>query len=179
MKTFVFILMALIVTFPVALHAQSVGVKRAATVSVQAKQSEVKADIKAETPADKIKNEPLSVRKQRVETQLRDILAQLILIHTRTQLAVDRLTEKDMDTLRAQEQLTLANTYLTEAKLNIDAFSKIAVIDDKTDKVLTATLRDAVKKSEDSLKATRDALIQSLAHLKATLIISTSTSTEY
>jgi hypothetical protein len=169
MKTYAFILIALLVTSPVAANAQGIGVKQAATVSTQTKQSEVKAEVKTD---------PLSVRKQRVELQLRDILAQLTLIHARTQLAVDRLTEKDIDTLRAQEELTAASISLSEAKLNIDAFSKIIVVDDKADKALTTILKEAVKKSEDSLKATRDALIQSLAHLKATLIISTST-TEY
>jgi hypothetical protein len=169
MKTYAFILIALLVASPAAANAQNIGVKQAATVSPQAKQSEVKAEVKTE---------PLSVRKQRVELQLRDILAQLTLIHARTQLAVDRLTEKDIDTLRAQEELTAASISLNEAKINIDAFAKITVADDKADKALTNVLREAVKKSEDSLKATRDALIQSLAHLKATLIISTS-ATEY
>lgn len=130
--------------------------------------------------AAKVQTEPLTVRKQKVEAQLLSIFEQLSTIHTRTQLAVDRLTQNDIDTVRAQTQLTNANIFLNEAKLNIDAFSKIAVTDDKAFPAeKTVALKEAVRKSEESLKLVRDSLISSLAHLKATLIISTTTETVY
>jgi uncharacterized membrane protein len=133
-------------------------------------------------PVAQLKAEPLSVRKLAIETQLRDIYARLSSVYTRTTVAVERLGENDIDIKKTQEQLLIANTALTNAKLAIDAFAAIQVNDEEKDKVkvaaTTASLKDAVMKSEAALKDARVALIQSLSNLKAAIVISVQ-DTEY
>jgi hypothetical protein len=123
-----------------------------------------------------VKVEPLSVRKQSIETQLRDISTRLTTIYSRTNIAVARLTEKDVDIKKAQAQLAIANTALISAKLNLDTFAAIPVNDEEKDKVkvstTTAALKESVLKSETSLKEARDALIATLVSLKAAINIS-------
>jgi hypothetical protein len=134
---------------------------------------------KPETPnqtalAVDAKAEALSVRRQKVDAQLRGILTQFTTIYTRISIAIDRLAENDINIDKARLELNKANLALAEAKLNIDAFGKIPVTDeaDKA-KGTSALLKESVKKSEDSLKVVRDTLIQTLVDLKLTLTATT------
>lgn len=171
-KTSIYMAILLAVLVPSLSFAQN--------AAVFGTKDEVKAGETATTPAE-IKDSPLSAKKLYVETQLKNLLSQLGTISTRTQAAIDRLSDKNIDTTAAQAQLDKAGVALTNAKISIDAFSAIQVID-TTDKAktaaLTASLKEAVKKAEDNLKISRDALIQSLSLLKVSINASISSDTE-
>lgn len=122
---------------------------------------------------EKLRLEPLSVKKVYVEGQLKNVLAQLTAIHTRTQLAVDRLTEKKVATFEAQNDLDRAALALNDARLTIDAIiATEAPKEVDRPKVLsvTASLKEQVKKTEESLQIARLAMMESLVTLKSALV---------
>ena len=123
--------------------------------------------VKEADPVDTLalKNQPLSVRKAKVETDLKALISQLGVFYTRTQTAVDRLAEKDIDVSAAQDELDLANTSLSDAKTNINLFSKVVILETKQDKA-ASELKNYAKKTEDALRVARLHLINALTLLK-------------
>lgn len=109
---------------------------------------------------------PLSTRKAYVETNLRDLLAQLTDFHARVRTASTRLDQNGINVDAATARLDLAQTALMTAKINLDLFA----LTPATNKPSTiATLRTQAKASEDALKNARTNLIESIAALKITL----------
>ena len=122
-----------------------------------------------EQPA--LKDQPLSVRKDKVETDFKTLIIQLGLFNSRTQSALDRLTTKNIDIGASQDELTLAGTSLSDAKASLGVFSKVAVptiSEGKQDKA-SADLKASAKKTEDSLREARLHLINALTILKDSL----------
>jgi|GEM_PF-3395892 len=120
----------------------------------------------APTLFDTTANAPLSVRKQFVETNLRDLLSRLSDVHTRVQVASARLKTNSIDTISADLALTTAQTALTTAKTHLDTFTATPV-DEKPATV--TTLRTQAKLAEDNLKIAHASIIKSLETLKITL----------
>ncbi len=116
----------------------------------------------------------LTQKKAKADTDLRAIHAQLGLFTARTQIAIDRLSVKDIDTLTAQEKLTLSIASLDLAKTNLDLFSAVVVTND-ADENQIAELKLMLKTIEDSLKEARANLIESLTTLKIAVSISIDT----
>lgn len=111
-------------------------------------------------------NASLSVRKAYVETNLRDLLAQLSDIRTRVQSASNRLAQNGIDVHTSNASLALAHAALLTANTNLDIFAQTP-IDDRPATVVT--LRAQAKAAEDSLKTARASLIESITALKLTL----------
>ncbi|MBY0328887.1 hypothetical protein K2Q02_02230 [Patescibacteria group bacterium] len=109
---------------------------------------------------------PLSVRKQLVDTNLRDLLVRLDTILTRVEVASARLQNNGINTTPADSALITAKTALVTAKTQLDIFSA-TVVDEKPATVIT--LRSHAKSAEDNLKLARTSIIESLATLKITL----------
>jgi hypothetical protein len=114
----------------------------------------------------------LTERKTKAETDLRALETQFRLFTTRTQLTIDRLGTKGVDTEAAQTELTSAITSLNTAKANLDLFAKIVVTDDMNEEAIEKTgLKASLTKIQDNLKEARTHLIQSLTTLKATVTL--------
>lgn len=114
----------------------------------------------------------LTQRKTKAETDLRALETQFRLFTTRTQLTIDRLTSKEVDTVAAQAELTAAITSLNTAKTNLDLFAAIIVTDDmREDAVEKTGLKASLIKIQDNLKEARTHLIQSLTILKTTVTL--------
>ena len=126
------------------------------------------APIQQEPPKADPVVETLTTRKQKAEIGLRAIQTQFSSFTTRTQVAIDRLNAKKIDTVTAQTELTLATASLATAKTELDAFEKVVITDDADEKT-TDELKTSLKKIEDSLKETRTHLIASLTALKASV----------
>lgn len=107
-------------------------------------------------------------RKLAAETQLRDIADKLGLFASRTQLALNRLASKGIDTVPAQTELTATMTTLATAKTNLDLFTKLTITEDAD----TTPLKEALKTIETNLADTRTHLINALTALKAAVSIS-------
>lgn len=117
----------------------------------------------------------LTEKKAKAETDLRAIHAQFSLFVTRTQAAIDRLASKDIDTAKAQTELTAAKASLDAAKANLDLFALIIITDETPDlksQPDTSEIKTTLKKIQDNLKSARTHLIESLITLKATITIS-------
>lgn len=115
----------------------------------------------------------LTERKTKAETDLRALETQFRLFATRTQLTIDRLTLKGVDTVASQTELTASVTALNTAKANLDLFAKITITDDMSEEAVEKTgLKTSLVKIQDSLKEARIHLIQSLTTLKATVTLS-------
>jgi len=108
----------------------------------------------------------LTVRKQFVDTNLRDLLTRLNTVYTRVQVASARLETNGIDTTSADLALITAQTALTTAKTHLDMFTAIPV-DEKPATVVS--LRAQAKSAEDNLKIARASIIESLATLKITI----------
>lgn len=117
-----------------------------------------------------LKDQPLSVRKDKVGSDLNDLISQLGTFISRTQSALDRLSTKSIDTGKTQEELDLAKKSLLDAKVSLDIFSKIIIPDTKQEKA-SADLKASAKKTEDSLRESRLHLINALSILKDALNI--------
>lgn len=114
----------------------------------------------------------LTERKAAADKELTALEAQFRLFATRTQITIDRLTIKGVDTKPAQIELTKAVGSLDTAKANLDLFAKIAITDDMTEEAIAKTeLKPTLTKIQDSLKDAREQLIQSLSALKASLSV--------
>lgn len=110
----------------------------------------------------------IAERKAAAEVQLRDIAEKLSLFATRTQLALDRLTSKGIDTAPAQVELTATMTTLGLAKTNLDLFTKLTVVEGAD----TTPLKDALKGIETNLTDARTHLIDALTALKTAVSVS-------
>lgn len=114
----------------------------------------------------------LTSRKTKAETDLRVLETQFRLFATRTQLTIDRLTIKGVDTTAAQTELAASLTALNLAKTNLDLFAKIVVTDDMSEEAIDKSgLKASLTKIQDNLKEARAHLIQSLTTLKATVTL--------
>jgi hypothetical protein len=173
------ILIGIACIVPFLAHAQSFDAPFTAAASPLVQQSgtpEVKPTITPYLDLEKLRSEPLSVRKAIVGEKLSDAQKRLTAISTRIQLALGRLEEKEIDTGESRLLLTVANLSLDAARAEIEQYTKIVVAEDITEKSpLYATtslqLKESVQKTETHLKAARDSLMQSLISLKASLVI--------
>jgi hypothetical protein len=109
----------------------------------------------------------LTARKTKAETELRALESQFRLFVTRTQLTIDRLATKGVDTTSAQTQLSSSLTALNTAKTDLEFFATIIVTDDMDEKAIEKSgLKPALVNIQDSLKVARTHLIESLTTLK-------------
>lgn len=150
-----FAILALALPYTVA-QAETTAVAGQVTVAAPAKPA-----VAAETP---VTPETITEKKAAAEKNLQAIAAQFTLFASRTQIAIDRLTLKKVDTTKAQAELALTNTSLGLTKTNLDLLAKVTVTDDMTD---TTELKAVLKTVEDNLKDARAHLISSLTELKA------------
>lgn len=117
----------------------------------------------------------LAERKQKAGADLRTVISKMNLYVVRTQTAIDRLAEKDIDLSDVETSLTNTSKFLIEAKINLEKFSKIQISDTNPEKS-EADLKNALKKVENNLKDARINLLQGLADLKAKVSESLQTS---
>lgn len=110
---------------------------------------------------------PLPERKAAAEEVLRDIAEKLSLFATRTQVALDRLTVKGVDTTQAQVELATTTTALSLAKTNLDLFATLNVKEGDD----TTPIKDALKTIETNLTDARTHLIAALVALKASVLV--------
>lgn len=126
------------------------------------------------------KAEPLATRKQKIEAELRSTVTKLTLVIDRTQKLIDLLNKNGKDTEVAGTLLIDARTSLEEAINALDQFAGISPIEPSTQEAKTdeksykltkevVILKDPLKKTQDSLKASKASLIESIATLKETL----------
>ncbi len=111
---------------------------------------------------------PLATRRDNVVLQLNDINTRLTTLTARTQLALDRLAQKNIGTGKAQAELTIATSDLASTKLALEALAKIEILEGNQEKV-TLEIKDSVKKIQDQLKDARTHLISTLSTLKIVL----------
>lgn len=133
-----------------------------------------KTDTSTTTTVVDAPEKPLSIteRKTKAYTDLSLLETQFRLFATRTQLTIDRLNTKDVNTIAAQKELTLSITSLDIAKKELDTFTAIKVSDDMSDEALEkAGIKTSLIKIQDNLKEARIHLIQSLVELKSSVHI--------
>jgi Na+/phosphate symporter len=133
--------------------------------------------VKAEVVSteDVVVQPTLAERKQKAGADLRLVISKMNLYVVRTQTAVDRLSEKDIDLSDIESNLTATSKLLIDAKVNLEKFSKIQISETNPDKS-EIELKSALKKVEDNLKDARAHLLQSLADLKSKVVESMQTS---
>jgi hypothetical protein len=101
--------------------------------------------------------------------------AKFRLFVSRTQITIDRLAAKGVDTKAAQTELDASLASLDTSKTNLDLFAKISLTDDMTDEqVEKAGVKAALTKIQDALKEARAHLITSLTELKTGVTLTTS-----
>ena len=116
---------------------------------------------------------PLTVRKQNVEKGLLELMTRLAGFSDRTEVALDRLSTKGVDTTKAASELTATNNDLREAKENFTILTTMTIADDaESQKVFQ--LKELVKKIETNLRDARTHLINALTELKSAVDITTS-----
>lgn len=114
----------------------------------------------------------LTEKKAKAEGELRALEAQFRLFIGRTQVTIDRLSTKDIDTTKAQVELTAALADVDAAKASLDLFAKIAISDDMTEEqVEKSGIKPALIKIQDTLKSARTHLIESLTLLKSSVTL--------
>lgn len=132
----------------------------------------------------KLKAEPVLTRKQKIEAELRSTINKLELVIDRTQSVIDLLTKNGKDTTLPGASLLDARTALEEATTALDQFSGVVVAPEikevstlsteRSTKVTTSketqVLKDPLKKTQDALKASKTALIESITLLKEGLL---------
>jgi hypothetical protein len=135
----------------------------------------------------KSKTEPLSIRKQKIETDLRATILKLQTVVDRTQIVIDLLNKNGKDTLAASDYLIKAKNSLKEATDALDQFSGVVIPETKieakakTDEKISTTalvkeapapisLKDPLKKVEDALKDSKASIISSINALKDSLV---------
>lgn len=124
------------------------------------------------TPATPTKPLTLTEKKLQAQTDLAALEAQFRLFVTRTQLTVDRLATKGIDTGTAQTELSLALTALNTARTNLELFAQIVVTDDMNDAAVDkAGIKPALVTIQDNLKQARAHLIESLTTLKTSVTL--------
>ncbi len=136
--------------------------------------------VKETTPKPKI--EPLAVRRQKIEKDLRATVAKLQAVIDRTQAVIDLLNKNDKDTTEATKLLLNAQTSLTDATTSLDIFAGVIIPEVKIDlksaktmavvaeeKPAPASLKDPLKKAEDALKDSKASLVSSITAIKEAL----------
>jgi len=114
----------------------------------------------------------LSEKKTKADTELRALEGKFRIFTTRTQLTIDRLTTKGVDTSTAQTALSLSVAALNTVKTNLDALTKTIITDDmKEDAVERITIKTTLTTIQKSLKESRTYLIQSLTTLKTNVAL--------
>jgi hypothetical protein len=171
-KTF---LNSLITSFALILlvNAPAYGQSLATTIPVQ-KDAETVPDTKIDIK--KLKTESLLSRKQKIETDTRNTIGKLDTVINRTQNLIDLLNKSNKDTTDAALLLTGARDSLEDANTYIDQFSattteikidtkvsKVTVLDEKT---INTSLKETLKKVEESLRKSKTAIISSITILK-------------
>ncbi len=133
--------------------------------------------------APKPKVEPLAIRRQKIEKDLRATVLKLQTVIDRTQTLIDLLNKNEKDTTEATKLLVNAQESLTDATTALDIFSGVVIpevkIDLKSAKMMSATtteekpapasLKDPLKKAEDALKESKANIIASINALKESL----------
>lgn len=190
-KYYSFLFGALLLIIPSALSAQTLPPKKVqstiqgtTTTSVTPIVKPLTIDTKEQSAPIalstivKLKAEPLSVRKQLVEVELRETILKLATISARTQNALDHIDQKKFDTKKAEKALTVAVSSLDQATLSMNTFIAIVVPEENSALKNTASLsrtssllKMSVEQTESHLRDARAALIQSLAALKLTISI--------
>jgi hypothetical protein len=121
------------------------------------------------------KPEVVLTKKQKIEAELRTTISKLDGVIVRTQKLIDLLTKNGKNVSDANELLDSAKSSLVEAIEALDQFS--GVVKEKEiseEKTLTKTMvtkevapiKDPLKKTQDSLKASKASLIESIKSLK-------------
>lgn len=126
-----------------------------------------------------LKNQPLTIRRKIVASQLNDISLRLDVLYGKTKIATDRLTQNKIDTTGSNIALATAMTHLTEAKTTIDSLL-LAANDPKNENVATlmlknVTFKDSVIAAETSLRNARTSIIASLVALRTAVSTSLTT----
>ena len=132
-----------------------------------------------DTAAPKPKVEPLAIRRQKIETDLRGTILKLQTVIDRTQTLIDLLNKNEKDTTDAVKYLSDAQSSLDNATTALDVFSGVIIPETKVDTKTTkkveekpapASLKDPLKKAEDALKDSKASLISSINALKEGLV---------
>lgn len=165
-----FLILSIIAVPTAVSHAEGIGasLQASAIVSTDKPTTTATADASTgDTPAatDDLKDLPLAQRRDAVAAQLLDLTTKFSTYATRTQLTIDRLTAKSINTGKAQDELTLSVNGLAAAKLSLDTLTKIEVPDTNQDKAVVE-IKDSVKKIQDQLKDARTHLINALTSVK-------------
>jgi hypothetical protein len=122
-----------------------------------------------------VKPEAVLTKKQKIEAELRSTISKLDSVIVRTQNLIDLLTKNGKSTSNANELLDLAKTSLVEATEALDQFSGVVKEkespEEKALPKIMATkevtpIKDPLKKTQDSLKASKASLIESIKSLK-------------
>lgn len=125
--------------------------------------------------APKSKLEPLAIRRQKIEKDLRATVLKLQTVIDRTQVVIDLLNKNDKDTTDAAKFLSESQDSLNDATTALDIFSGVIIPEIKADPKATklveekpapASLKDPLKKAEDALKECKASLISSINALK-------------
>ena len=149
----------------------------ASIAHAQVSSTDLTATATTGTPVQQTPEIPLTLTQKKVkaETDLRTLESQFRLFVSRTQLTIDRLTTKGVDTTKAQAELTAALTALNTTKANLDLFTTIVISDDMDEKAVEKSgLKPALVSIQESLKIARTHLIQSLAELKTSVTLTIS-----
>lgn len=180
-KTFVYSLIAALLIGAPAFAQTSADLTASATKDVTVKEKE---PIVVKEVAPRPKSEPLAIRRQKIEKDLRATVIKLQTVIDRTQTLIDLLNKNEKDTTEANKLLVAAQTSLKEAIASLDIFSGVVIpevkIDLKSAKMLSATsmaeekpapasLKDPLKKAEDALKESKANIIASINALKESL----------
>lgn len=114
----------------------------------------------------------LSEKKVKAEADLRAVEAKFRLFVSRTQITIDRLAAKGVDTKAAQTELDASLASLDTSKTNLDLLSKILISDDMTEEQIEKSgIKGALIKIQDNLKEARTHLIASLTELKTNVTL--------
>ncbi len=137
--------------------------------------------VKEVTPKPKV--EPLAIRRQKIEKDLRATVLKLQTVIDRTQTLIDLLNKNEKDTTEAANLLETAQISLSDAITSLDIFSGVVIPEPKADlksaKMMTvaadekpapASLKDPLKKAEDALKESKANIIASINALKESLV---------
>lgn len=174
MKKTIFTSFIFVLLFGVSAQAQT-GADLTASATKDTKEPVVVKEI---TPKTKV--EPLAIRRQKIEADLRATILKLKLVIDRTQVVIDLLTKNEKDTSEALLFLDQAKVSLGEATDALDQFAGVVIpevkIDAKAVSTISAkeapapaTLKDPLKKAEEALKNSKTSLIASINALKESI----------
>lgn len=154
-----------------------------ATKDLTVKEPVVVKEVTLETKT-LIKADPLTIKRQKIEADLRATIVKLGVVIERTQTLIDLLNKNERDTTEASSYLVDARTSLQNAVDSLNQFAGVIAPEVKvetrvlqvTEKVVPAvikptpaSLKEALKKAEDSLKESKAFIISSINSLKESL----------